>query len=104
VPCFVKEGLLFCYLAGGSHFVYDPALNKITKLKILPTAPINVTLQDLRRCIDCGLLRRIFSKLTAPKEKPVAESLKEKYRIDRKRLRPKDMELISKYEQSLKKK
>lgn len=104
VPCFVKEGVLFCYLAGGSHFVYDPAISKITKLKVLRTAPINVDLPTLRKCIDCGLLRRIFEKLTKPKEKPVTESLKEIYRIDKKRLRQKDLDLISKYEQALKNK
>jgi hypothetical protein len=103
IPCFVRNGILFCYLAGGSHFIYDRAIRKITKLNIIDSAPINIDIKSLRLCIDIAILDRIFLKITTPREKSFKESIKEKYRISKKRIGSKDLEIIAKYEKSLKK-
>jgi len=92
--CYKKEKEIVVYLCGGNHFTFDGS--NVTSKRFYNT---NIKEKD----IDKKLVKKIFDKLFEEKDKRTSdEKLKEKYKITHKRLTDKDREIISKYEEEIK--
>ena len=98
VACYLgKDGGLICYLNGGDKFIYDPSDRSIEKQdKYILDFDFNELL------IDIDSLDKIINKLQkVNKKQDVHDNIRQKYGITKKTIKKKDLEEISKYEQSI---
>lgn len=99
VACYLgKDGRLTCYMNGGDKFIYDPKDRSIEKQeKYILDFDFNELLIDIDS-LD-GIVKNIQK---VNKKQDVHGAIREKYKIDKKTIKKKDLEEIAKYEQSLK--
>lgn len=96
LACYLKDGQVEVCLSGPHSFWYNPETDKIRIKKSYPCLlPIN------GRLIDKSILRSIYKKLTKTPSISNNEMLREKYRIDKKRIGKKELEEIAKYESAI---
>lgn len=97
--CYVRNELLYVYIYGGNHIIYDPLFNTIAPQKPKDLHSFDLTKEELNQ-IDKTLCLQIYEKKTGVAKKSLNEELKEKYKIStrNKNLSEKQLAEIAKYE------
>lgn len=96
--CYVRDDVLYMYIYGGNHIVYDPLFDTITPQKPKDLHTFDLTKKELDQ-IDKNLCRQIYEKKISPAKKSLNQEIKEKYNISsKKNLTEKQLAEIAKYE------
>lgn len=96
--CYVVGELLYVYIYGGNHIIYNSNTNVISPQIKKPLHSFDLSKEEIKQ-VDKSLCRRIYEKKTGAVKKTLDDEIKEKYNISKKnKLTEKQLAEIAKYE------